>query len=250
MRRPPVLALALSLVGACSESAPGDPDRAAFQPHPLYQLEPIPNDPGRAGTGPHEATGLRGAPLAPAAPVRVLVLGGGAVYGVGVAASEALPARLGAALRASGVEASVANGGCPRHVAATAMLRTHFLLAAAKPTHVVYVAGDEDLDVYAAPDFVPDLGHVPRPWTGRPFPKAGALGPAGADAYRRDLASLEVVARTAGARAIFALPGDRKLDPLRAPMERAASDRQAPFLALPPDRDVALQTLARAVAGK
>lgn len=70
-----------------------------------------------------DGRGLRvadaGAPAhAAAAACRVLVAGDSNAFGYGVAAADALPARLGAALAGSGVRAQVANGGiCASNVA-------------------------------------------------------------------------------------------------------------------------------------
>jgi lysophospholipase L1-like esterase len=61
--------------------------------------------------------GLRGAELAAkaAGERRVLVVGDSLVFGYGVEAEQALPARLEAALRTSGVQAVVGNGGVPSY---------------------------------------------------------------------------------------------------------------------------------------
>ena len=127
------------------------------------------------------------------------------------------------------------------------MLRAHFLLAPLKPTQILYIAGREDLDTYGAPNFVADLGHVPRPWTGASMPPGAALTEAGAAAFRRDILSLEVEARLLRAQLYLVAPSDPALASLREPLERVARERQAHFLDLPSDPELAVQMLARAV---
>jgi len=243
------LALGAALAaGACGPRVPEDPDARAFRAHPSLRVEPIPGVDDFGGAGPHDARGFRVARAGESVDPRggAIVLGGAAVYGAGRPARDALAARAAARLAAGGRPLAVANAACPGECAASAMLRFHFEHARDGAAVVVYVAGAEDLAVYAAPSFQPDLQHVPRPWTGALWPSPAALSPAGAAAFERDVASLATLAKNAGARVLFALPADAALAPLRDPMRRGASSRGAAAVDLPASRDA--DALATAIA--
>jgi len=241
-------ALALAAACACNGSVPGDPDARAFRAHPSLRVEPIPGVGDLGGAGPHDARGFRvaraGADVEPRG--GAIVLGGAGVYGAGARAADALPARAAERIAAGGRALAVANAACPGECAASAMLRFHFEHARDGAAVVAYVAGAEDLAVYASSAFAPDLQHVPRPWTGTPWPPAGALREAGAAAFERDVASLATLAQASGARAIFALPAEPALAPLREPMRRGASSRGAAAVDLPASGDA--EALAAAIA--
>jgi hypothetical protein len=241
-------ALAAAPLAACGGS-PDDPPRSHFQPHALFRLEPIPNAGAEAGLGPHDDLGLRGTPAADTA-TRVLLLGGKFIYGLGKPVSETLPRLLEIRLASSSTPAAVANGGCPGQCLAAAALRYHFLLSQWKPTHVVYYPGHEDFSIYGAPDFVPDLNHVPRPWTGGQLREATALGPEGAAAYQRDIVSLDVFTRMNGATLVLANPQGEKLAAIRAIHWKVASQRKLLCVDLPESLEGAVAALAGTLAAK
>jgi len=239
------LPLAALFVAACGVVDPNDPSREAFDPHPMFRLEPRPNLPAMASFGPHDSFGLRGRGLDPGAKIRVLTLGGASVYGVGAPAEQTIPGRLSSSLAKLEPSSSVANGGCPGHCAAAAELRLHLRLGSLKPTHVVYVLSWEDMQVYAAEAFQSDLGHVPRPWTGKPWPATQpSLSPSGAEALRRDLRGIAVLARIQGAKTIFAAPHGPSFEPLRAAARHEAVTSQGTWFELPGEGEAPFQKLA------
>ena len=107
--QPPIWFADLQLAGMYASTPDGD---IALQPGYRITLKP-----GEAAetTVSINSLGLRGEELGAkaAGERRVLVAGDSLVFGYGVAAGEALPQRLAAELRASGLEATVGNAGVP-----------------------------------------------------------------------------------------------------------------------------------------
>lgn len=241
-----ILIVLLTIFG-CRDQ--GEPPVSHFQAHSLFRLEPIPNVSESNGLGPHDSMGFRGNPSNDKANVRVLVLGGAFVYGQGHPAAEAMPALIEKNLLTLRKSAVVANAGCPGQCVHSATLRFHFNLSKWNPTHIVYIPGSEDLAVYAAANFESDLNHVPRPWTGVPFPKEGALTEAGAAAYERDLRSLEVLARMNQAKLLLCAPNlAGKLAPLNPIVLRAAQKRQIVSIVLHSDLNESVKIIAEALS--
>lgn len=215
----------------------------------MFHVEPIPNVPAADGVGPHDAFGLRGYNTSENPPIKVLIFGGASIYAHGKATKEAIPALVAEELVKLQKSALVGNAGCPGQCAASAMLRLHFSLSAWKPTHIVYSPGGEDWSVYAAQNFQSDLNHVPRPWSGSPFPFEAGLSPAGAAAYERDLRSLDVVARMNEARLILCMPIERsKYSPLRAPILKVSQQRRLMVIEQMRDADEMARAIARGIA--
>lgn len=237
---------------ACGR-APGDPDPSFFRSNSLFRVEPIPNLSAAGAHGPHDGLGLRihgntpdgGAPEAR----RVLILGGSFVYGYGAPAGESIVAKVDEILKSQPrLAVKTANGGCPGHFAATAAMRLHFILYAWKPSLIVYIPGFEDMSVYAAAGFAPDLNHVPRPFTGQALPEPGLWTAAGAAAFERDLRTLEVIARTGGARLIIAAPdASGRAAALRDPVFKVSKQRNLSLLDLPAGADAVARAVADAI---
>ncbi|MFN0205838.1 MAG: hypothetical protein ACKVS6_05945 [Planctomycetota bacterium] len=231
---------------SCSASG-DDPPRSHFRPHSMFRIEPIPNANETPGAGPHDDLGLRGATKSGDASYKILVLGGAFIYGFGKPVAEAPPQLLDLKLASMNRNAIVANGGCPGQGLVASMLRFHFLLSSWKPTHVLYYPGLEDVSIYCSTIFTSDLNHMPRPWTGAAMPPVGALSSAGADAYARDLTSLEVMTRMNGASLILASPSGDRLAPFRASLWKVANQRKIVCVDLPTDLDGALTAIAQAI---
>lgn len=94
------------------------------------------------------AASLAAAALAPAAraaaPARLLVFGDSLSAGYGLPQAEAFPARLQAALTASGLAVQVANGGVSGETSAGGLARIDWMLAGTPPTHAIVALGGND----------------------------------------------------------------------------------------------------------